>query len=126
MSRLPGTVLVVDDDAVVRGVLNFALEVEGLSVRLRDDGPAALLAEAKWPPGACLVVDGRTSVMDGVEVKKTLRARDVTTPAILVTGRSSNQLARRAGRSGIRQVHEKLLASGAFVESARPALERSC
>lgn len=48
MSRVPETVLVVDDDAAVRAALKFALEVEGFHVQLYD-GPQAVLADGACP-----------------------------------------------------------------------------
>ena len=122
MSQSSGTVLIVDDDAAVRSSLKFALEVEGLKVRLYD-GAAALLADRELPPCGCLVVDYRMPVMDGLELIETLRARDVAIPAILITGRANKQLRTRAARSGVHLVLEKPLSDGALVDSIRSALE---
>ncbi|MCX7366038.1 MAG: response regulator [Alphaproteobacteria bacterium] len=122
MSQSSGTVLIVDDDAAVRSSLKFALEVEGLKVRLYD-GAAALLADGALPRCGCLVVDYRMPVMDGLELIETLRARDVAIPAILITGRANKQLRTRAARSGVHLVLEKPLSDGALVDSIRSALE---
>lgn len=122
MSQNSGTVLIVDDDAAVRSSLKFALEVEGLKVRLYD-GAAALLADRALPPCGCLVVDYRMPFMDGLELIETLRARNVVMPAILITGRANGQLRSRAAKSGIRSVLEKPLSDGTLVESIRSALE---
>ena len=116
-----GTVLVVDDDAAVRSSLKFALEVEGLTVRLYD-GAASLLAEGALPSCACLVIDYRMPVMDGLELIETLRARRVDMPAILITARANKQLRSRAAKSGVRRVLEKPLSDGALVDSIRAAL----
>ena len=48
MPLKPETVLVVDDDAAVRDSLKFALELEGMDVRVHGSGKA-LLAEADRP-----------------------------------------------------------------------------
>lgn len=121
MSQYWGTVHLVDDDAAVRSSLKFALEVEGLRVRLYD-GALALLADLVLPLCGCLVVDYRMPVMDGLELIETLRARDVGIPAILITGRANKLLRSRAAKSGIHRVLEKPLSDGALVDSIRSAL----
>ncbi len=121
MPSTTGLVLIVDDDAAVRSALKFALEVEGLSVRLYD-GPAALLADIELPRCGCLVVDYRMPGMDGLQLVDALRARNVALPVILITARASKQLRRCAENSGIDYVLEKPLSDGALVESIRSAL----
>jgi two-component system response regulator FixJ len=124
MSQGSGTVLIVDDDAAVRSSLKFALEVEGLHVRLYD-GPEALLADANLPTRGCLVVDYRMPVMDGLAMIDALRARNVAMPAILITGRANKQLRSLAVKAGVREVLEKPLSDGALVESIRSAIAAS-
>ena len=121
MKQNAGTVLVVDDDAAVRSSLKFALEVEGLIVRLYD-GPAALLADGDLPKCGCLVVDYRMPGMDGLQLVEALRARDVVLPVILITSRPNKHLRRVAEKSGISYVLEKPLSDGSLVESIRSAL----
>ena len=121
MPHSSGIVLVVDDDAAVRSSLKFALEIEGLKVRLYHSA-AALLAEAALPPYGCLVVDYRMPAMDGLELIETLRARNVAMPAILITGRANKLLRSRAARSGIRLVLEKPLSDSTLLDSIRSSL----
>lgn len=121
MSAVVNTVLVVDDDAAVRASLKFALEVEGFQVKLYDRG-AALLADAKLPAWACLVVDYRMPDIDGLELVQRLRDRNVTFPAILMTVRVTNQLQIRAQRMGINAILEKPLSDSVLAESIRAAL----
>jgi len=115
------TVLVVDDDAAVRGALKFALEVEGFRVQLYD-GAAALLADDDLPARACLVIDYRMPDVDGLELVEVLRARRVTLPAILISGRVNKELRLRAQRCGVIGVLEKPLSDAALIESIRLAL----
>lgn len=123
MYPMSGTVLVVDDDAAVRSALKFALEAEGLEVRVYD-GAAALLAEATLPPHGCLVVDYRMPVMDGLELIDTLRARQIDLPVILITGRAGKDLHLRAARSGVHRLLEKPLSGSALLDGVRAVLEK--
>ena len=121
MSKPPGPVLVVDDDAAVRHSLKFALELEGLDVRLYEGGED-VLADRNLPLDGCLVVDFAMPGMNGVELVKRLRGRHVELPAILITAKASMDIRERAARAGFRQVLEKPLEDGSLVDSIRGAL----
>ena len=114
-------VLIVDDDAAVRGALRFALEAEGF--RVQDyDGAMALLIDRHMPPFGCLVIDYRMPVMDGLELVAVLRDRGIAAPAIIITGRTNKELEAQAAKLGVRQVLEKPLSDGALVAAIRSAL----
>lgn len=121
MSVTPGPVIVVDDDAAVRQSLKFALELEGMNVRLYESG-AELLAEPELPANGCLVVDYYMPTMNGVELMDKLRRRLVKLPAILITARATDDMRSRAARSGFRQVIEKPLEDSTLLDSIRGAL----
>jgi len=121
MSMTPGPVIVVDDDAAVRQSLKFALELEGMNVRLYESG-AELLAEPELPANGCLVVDYYMPSMNGVELMDKLRRRLIKLPAILITARATNDMRNRAARSGFRQVIEKPLEDSTLVDSIRGVL----
>ena len=121
MSMTPGLVIVVDDDDAVRQSLKFALEMEGLNVRLYESGDA-LLSDKNLPVSGCLFVDYYMPTMDGVELMDRLRRRAVRLPAILITARATKDMRRRAARSGFREVLEKPLEDGALIESIFGAL----
>jgi FixJ family two-component response regulator len=121
MSMTPGPVIVVDDDAAVRQSLKFALELEGLKVRLYE-GADELLAEPELPESGCLVVDYYMPQMNGVELIDRLRRRFVKLPAILITARATNEMRQRAALSGFQRVIEKPLEDGTLVGSIRGAL----
>lgn len=124
MSTNPGSVIVVDDDAAVRNSLKFALEIEGMSVRAYQ-GSAELLAETDLPKTGCLVVDYYMPAMNGVDLVKCLRRRQVDLPAILITAKVTDDMRRSAARAGIRQVLEKPLEDSSLVDSIRGALAAS-
>ena len=119
MSDSRGTVFLVDDDAAVRQSLKFALELEGLDVRLYDGGPE-LLAEPELPPSGCLVLDYKMPAMNGLEVLDRLRARHVSMPTLLITSHADPALRDRA--AGIRRVVEKPLSDSVLIDSIRDAL----
>lgn len=121
MSTTPGPVIVVDDDAAVRASLKFALELEGLDVRLYQGGDE-LLADADLPTHGCLVIDYYMPAMTGIDLVDRLRDRHVDLPAILITAKATDMVRGRAARSGVRQVIEKPFEGGALVESIRNAL----
>ena len=124
MSDKSAVVCIVDDDAAVRSALKFALEIEGLDVRLYD-GPEALLAERSLPRRACLIIDYRMPVMDGLELVQALRTRNIDLPAIMITGRTNKDLYRRAEKSGIHCLLEKPLTDSHLIGCIRSALAGS-
>ena len=115
------SLVLVDDDAAVRGALKVASELEGFEVR-DYDGPVALLADRNVPPPGCLVVDYHMPVMGGLELIAVLRERGMVAPAIVITGRPNKDLEAQAARLGVRQVLEKPLADGALAAAVRSAL----
>lgn len=124
MSMTPGPVIVVDDDAAVRQSLKFALELEGMNVRVYESG-AELLSDPELPTDGCLVVDYYMPAMNGVELMDKLRRRLVKLPAILITARATEDMRKRAARSGFSQVIEKPLEDGTLLDSIRGALTTS-
>ncbi len=123
LSNLP-VICVVDDDAAVRSALKFALEVEGLDVRVYD-GPVSLLNDPNLPPCGCLVIDYRMPVMDGLELLGVLRSRGIDAPAIMITGRINKELRGRVERLGVHRLIEKPLSDSALLDSIQSALARS-
>ena len=124
MPAVTGPVLVVDDDAAVRQSLKFALEQEGLEVRLYGSG-AQLLADGELPSAGCLVIDFAMPDMDGIVLLDRLRERKVDLPAILISSPASPRLRERALRVGFRLVLEKPLEDGALLEGVTGALAPS-
>ena len=120
MSTTQGPVILVDDDAGVRNALKFALELEGLDVRVYP-GAAELLAD-DLPSRGCLLLDYFMPTIDGVELLDRLRSRKIDLPAILITSRPDEKVLGRAARSGFRAVLEKPLSDGKLLDTIRGAL----
>ncbi len=79
-------VLVVDDEARIRGIVRSYLESDGFEVAEAGDGEAAVPMVADWQPDL-VVLDVMMPGTDGLEVLRRLRtSSDV--PVILLTARS--------------------------------------
>ena len=81
------TVLVVEDDVVLRDVLARALREEGLTVVTAVDGQTAL-ASARADM-AVVVLDIGLPDADGRDVCLALRARGITAPVLFLTARDA-------------------------------------
>lgn len=82
------SVLVVDDDAPVRRMLERTLAAEGYDVRAAADGGAALAAVEQSVPDA-VVLDVAMPGMDGLAVARRLRGKGLATPILLLTARDA-------------------------------------
>src|SRR5690349_16462823 len=96
-------IAIVDDDPAVRNSLKFSLELEGFDVRLYPTA-ADFLHESNMINYRCLLLDYAMPEMNGLELLAALRKRDVTIPAILISGKTNGGIAARAGAAGIRLV----------------------
>jgi two-component system, LuxR family, response regulator FixJ len=114
-------VLVVDDDLAVRESLKFALELEGLAVRLCGSGKE-LLEHPDLPHARCLILDYKMPAMDGFEVLDHLAARHIRLPVILITSDATGIVRHRAASRGVRRVLEKPLSDSALLENIQSVL----
>ena len=94
-------VLVVDDEADARELLQLLLADYGAQVRLADGAEAALQAIAAWQPDV-LVSDIGMPIVDGYELLRQVRAQGATLPAIALTAFASADDRVRALRAGFR------------------------
>jgi FixJ family two-component response regulator len=114
-------VLIVDDDQAVRDALQFALRLEGLCVHVHSGG-AALLADPDLNRARCVIVGDRMRQMDGFTLLSTLKARDLSLPAIMLTSHATSRVRARADAAGVRKVLEKPLLDNALMENIRSIL----
>jgi two-component system, LuxR family, response regulator FixJ len=108
-------VVVVEDDAAVRGSLAFSLQTEGFSVRTYVSGQE-LLRDARAVHADCLVIDYLLPKMNGLDLLAELRRRQIGTPTILITTHPSGAVRERAAAAGIAVVEKPLLGDALFHE----------
>ena len=78
------TILVVEDDPIIRQTVEYALKRAGFSVHTVADGGAALETAARVQPDLVLL-DLMLPGMDGYEIAERLRADDKETAIVMVT-----------------------------------------
>jgi two-component system response regulator FixJ len=118
-------IYVVDDDSDVLGSLQFLLETDGFDVRTFKSG-AALLGEVASGEADCFVIDYKMPNMNGLDLVKCLRKRDISAPMILITGSQDETIADRAARAGVLHVLRKPLLEESLISHIRGVLaERS-
>ena len=78
--------LVVEDEERMAGLLKRALEEEGYAVDVATDGPDGLWMATENPYGA-IVLDVMLPGMDGFEVCRQLRQKEVWAPVLMLTAR---------------------------------------
>jgi two-component system, LuxR family, response regulator FixJ len=116
-------VIVVDDDLAVRNSLKFSLEIEGLAVRSYATGAELLTDELD--PCDCLIVDQKLPGINGLDLIATLRQRNISTPAILITSHPSLHLRQQAEKAHI-PIVEKPLLGNALLDQIRDVLRSRC
>jgi two-component system response regulator TctD len=78
------SILIVDDDAPIRQLLELVLGTEGYSVTLAADGTEALRRIGQVAPGLILLDDAMPG-LSGAAVLRALRARGWATPVLLLS-----------------------------------------
>src|SRR5262245_3943115 len=83
-------ILVVDDDAELRGRIAFALRQAGYLVLEEAEGGGALAAFARESPDL-VILDVNMPRMSGFEILRRLRSGGAGTPVMMLTVRSSEE-----------------------------------
>lgn len=115
------TIFVVEDDPDVLISLRFLLETEGFNVKTFASGPA-LLAAALPASGDCLVIDYKMAEMDGFDLIKNLRDRQVVAPVVIITAYPGHIVTVRAAASGVSHVVLKPHIEESLVAHVRAAI----
>jgi len=85
-SRLPSTVLVVEDEVAICNLIRTHLESAGYTVLQAFDGPSALALVERQTPHL-VILDWMLPGLDGLTVCRRIRERHLT-PIIMLTARS--------------------------------------
>jgi len=115
-------IYVVDDDSDVLGSLQFLLETDGFDVRTFKSA-AALLGDEASEDADCFVIDYKMPNMNGLELVKRLRSKDISAPVILITGYPDEHISERAATAGVRHVLRKPLLDDSLIGHIRGALQ---
>ena len=122
-SRLAETaVLVVDDEEIMRDVLESLLVREGCSVQLAADG-AEGLAAAQAGRFDAVLLDVMMPGVNGMDALKTLQQRDPDLPVIMVTAYGTTQTVRDALKGGAFDFIEKPFTNEDVVQVVLNAVE---
>ena len=103
------TILVIDDDDMVRDSLRALLESHGFNVVDFESG-RLFLAGRQGICGGCVLLDVHMPEMTGLDVIKALRDTGDQVPVILITGRSDPLVEAKAVAYGAIAVLDKPLA----------------
>jgi two-component system, LuxR family, response regulator FixJ len=109
--KINSTIIIVDDDTQVLKSLCFLLETEGYYV-LTFSSALALLEQAELPESACLIVDYRMPVINGLDLLTRVRSKFPHVPALLITGYPDETIEPRAANLGIKVVRKPHLDDG--------------
>ncbi len=116
------TILVVDDERLVRWSLQQKLEQWGYHVSLAEDGATAL-GRAQLDNPDLITLDVKLPDMTGIEVLSELRSRNVTVPVIVITAFGVVDDAVRSLKLGAYDFIEKPINFEKLENALRNALE---
>lgn len=94
------TVLLVDDEPLVRDELGGILEDEGLTVLTAADGEEGLAAYLEHRPDM-IITDAKMPRREGLSLARAVLAEDAHVPITMVTGHGNEKMAIEALRLGI-------------------------
>lgn len=121
----PVTVLLVEDDEPLRGLLRFWLEDNGLHVVEAGDGAEALAIVLEAAPDL-IVTDAMMPNMSGDELVERLKGDEALShiPIIMATAAASPFRTQRMLERGCTAVLGKPLDEGSFLQAVTEALGR--
>ena len=121
--RRTGSILVIDDEDIMREILDALLTREGYSVRLAASG-AEGIELAKSVPFNAAIVDVMMPGMDGIAVLDELKKLDEELPVLMITAFASVENAISAMKRGAFDYITKPFKNDEVLVVVRNALER--
>jgi two-component system KDP operon response regulator KdpE len=122
MSELPPTVLIVDDEAMIRRSLRAGFELEGFAVDEAETGAEAIRS-ARLKPRDLITVDLGLPDMDGAEIVKHLRSWS-NVPLIVLSVRANESEKVRLLELGADDYVVKPFGMAELLARARAAMRR--
>ena len=123
MSKLPGTIYVVDDDPSVRGALRRLLTLVGFQAEVFESVDEFRRA-AKADSNSCLVLDVRLPGMSGLEFQDELAKEGIEIPIIFITAQGDSPMTRRAMKAGAIDFLTKPFRKKELLSAIEQGLER--
>ena len=121
--RRTGSILVIDDEEIMREILEALLKREGYQVRLASSGEEGLEL-AKTVPFDAAIVDVMMPGMDGITTLEELRKLDGDLPAVMITAFASVETAIAAMKRGAFDYITKPFKNDEVLVVVRNAVER--
>lgn len=123
MGELRPTVLVVDDDALVRKALRQLFESVGLRVTVFGSTQEFLRAERPNVP-CCLVLDVRLPDQSGLDFQSELNERNINLPIVFLTGHGDIPMSVRAMKAGAIEFLTKPFREQDLLDAVQTAIDR--
>jgi len=117
-------VLVIDDEPVVRALLDILLTQKGYDVVLADGGWKGLELYRREHPDV-VVLDLKMPELDGVTVLKHIRRLDLTQPVIILTGAGTPATEQQVRALGVTEIVEKEFALDLLGDALKRLLKTS-
>ena len=122
-SQAQSTVLIVDDDELLRSSLGSLLRSIGMQVRLF--GSAHEFLEKPLPDTpCCLVLDVRLPGTSGLDFQVELEKADIHVPIVFITGHGDIPMTVKAMKAGAVEFLAKPFRDQDFLDAVRAAIEK--
>lgn len=118
----PRIVYVIDDEEAVRNSLAFLLEARALRAQAFPSAGEFLAAVPSLTPG-CVLTDMRMPGMDGLDLLRQIKLRNLPWPVVVMTAYGEIPLAIRALRAGASDVIEKPFPGDVLIDAVLSALQ---
>ena len=119
----PGRVVIVDDDADIRGSLDSLMRSSGLAVSAYES-TADFVAAGRPNEPSCLVLDVRLPGENGLDFQERLVELGLSIPVILMTGHGDIPMTVRAMRAGAVDFLPKPFSDEEMLEAVATAIGR--
>jgi CheY-like chemotaxis protein len=116
-------VLVVDDEARIRTLVNSVLTASGYRVMEAVDGASALSVLSGVSPVDVVVTDMMMPGIDGLDTVRALRRTHPDLPVVLVSGLHPQTMIDEAAELGVRHVLSKPFTATTLLQTLREVLE---